>query len=121
MAQKGDYAGAEPLFRRALEARERTLGKEHPDTLTSVHNLANLLRTKATTPGRRPLYRRALEARERTLGKEHPDTLLSVNNLANLLAAERRLRRGGAALPAGVGGARAHAGQGASRHAGQRE
>ena len=31
---------AEPLFRRALEAQERTLGAEHPDTLVSVNNLA---------------------------------------------------------------------------------
>jgi hypothetical protein len=30
---KGDYEGAQPLYERALEARERVLGKEHPDTL----------------------------------------------------------------------------------------
>ena len=52
LQDKGDYAGAEPLYRRALEAGERTLGKEHPNTLTSVNNLASLLEAKATTPGR---------------------------------------------------------------------
>jgi hypothetical protein len=40
----GDYAGAEPLYRRVLEARERVLGPEHPDTLVSANNLAHLLR-----------------------------------------------------------------------------
>jgi hypothetical protein len=31
---------AEALNRRALEAQERTLGAEHPDTLASANNLA---------------------------------------------------------------------------------
>ena len=39
----GNLAGAEPLYRQALEVRERTLGSEHPATLTSVNNLAYLL------------------------------------------------------------------------------
>ena len=33
LRDKGDYAEPEPLFRRALEERERTPGKEHSDTL----------------------------------------------------------------------------------------
>ena len=82
---KGDYAAAEPLFRRALEACERVLGSEHPDTLTSVNNLASLLWKKGDYAAAEPLFRRALEAFERVLGPEHPDTLTSVNNLAGLL------------------------------------
>ena len=37
---------AEPLFRHVLEARERTQGKEHPNTLLSVNNLADLYRPR---------------------------------------------------------------------------
>ena len=81
----GDYGPAEPLYRRALEARERVLGPEHPDTLVSVNSLAFLLERTGDYAGAEPLYRRALEARERVLGPEHPDTLVSVNNLAGLL------------------------------------
>jgi CHAT domain-containing protein len=40
---QGRYGEAEPLYRRALETQERVLGKEHPDTLTSLGNLAVLL------------------------------------------------------------------------------
>ena len=40
---KGDYAGAEPLYRRALESRERVLGPEYPDTLLTMKELAELL------------------------------------------------------------------------------
>ena len=85
LRDNGLYPAAEPLLRRALEARERVLGPEHPDTLTSVNNLAELLESKGDYAGAQPLYGRALEARERVLGPEHPDTLASVNNLAALL------------------------------------
>ena len=39
----GKLDAAEPLYRRALEDREATLGKRHPDTLISVNNLGLLL------------------------------------------------------------------------------
>jgi hypothetical protein len=42
----GHYEGAKLLYRRALEVRERVFGKEHPDTLISVNNLAFLLMKK---------------------------------------------------------------------------
>ena len=35
-----DLAGAEALQREVLEARERTLGPDHPKTLTTKGNLA---------------------------------------------------------------------------------
>jgi nephrocystin-3 len=52
---KGDYEGAQPFYERALQARERVLGKEHPDTLASVHNLAALLYSKGDYEGAQPL------------------------------------------------------------------
>jgi tetratricopeptide (TPR) repeat protein len=81
----GDYSTAEPMFRRALEVRERMLGKENRDTIISVHNLALLLEAKGDYAGAESLYRRTLEVQERTLGKEHPDTLVNINNLAVIL------------------------------------
>ena len=73
------------MYERALEARERVLGPEHPSTLGSVNNLATLLYRKGDYAGAQPLVERALEARERVLGPEHPSTLASVHNLAALL------------------------------------
>ena len=86
LLENGVHPPAEPLIRRALEASERVLGAEHPDTLGSVNNLAGLLSRKGDYAGAQPLYERALEARERVLGAEHPQTLGSVNNLAYLLS-----------------------------------
>jgi tetratricopeptide (TPR) repeat protein len=85
LQENGCYPDAEPLLRGALESRERVLGLEHPDTLTSVNNLALLLDSTGAYGEAEPLLRRALESSERVLGPDHPDTLTSVNNLALLL------------------------------------
>jgi hypothetical protein len=38
----GQYVAAEPLFKETLQLRKKVLGPEHPDTLTSMNNLAAL-------------------------------------------------------------------------------
>ncbi len=92
----GDASAALPLYRHALNSRERVLGAEHRATLTSVNNLAHCLQALGDASAALPLYRHALESRERVLGAEHPDTLSSVSNLAYCL---RALGDTSAALP----------------------
>ncbi len=87
---KGDFEDAAVLFRRALDASQRALGPEHPQTLASLHNLAVLLLSKGDA-GTEELCRRVLEARGRVLGPEHPDTLTSMNFLAHVLTRKRDL------------------------------
>ena len=41
---QGKYEQAEPLYQRALAIREQALGPEHPETLKTLQNYANLLR-----------------------------------------------------------------------------
>jgi len=65
-----------------LEARRRTLGPEHPDTLTSLNNLALTLRAQGDLSRARALHEEELEICRRILGPEHPDTLISMCNLA---------------------------------------
>ena len=73
---------AEPLYRRALEGQERTLGAEHPDTLVSVNDLAISLQAIGLPKAAEPLYSRAFEHTA-----EHPETLVSVSNLARCFEA----------------------------------
>src|SRR5579871_297849 len=40
------YDEAEPLYRQTLVLREKALGKEHPDTLSSMNSLAILLESQ---------------------------------------------------------------------------
>ena len=61
------------MYRRALEARVKVLGPEHPSTLASVSNLVLVLRDqgKYKESGHEPT---SLKGREKVLGKEHPRT-----------------------------------------------
>jgi Flp pilus assembly protein TadD len=89
---RGQLKDAEALHRRALEARERTLGAEHPSTLASVYTLAICLQTRGQLKDAEALYRRAFDSQERTLRAEHPSTLPLANNLAICLKARGQLK-----------------------------
>lgn len=70
---------------RALEIEKSLLGEEHPNTLTSMSNLAITLLTAGDLAGARELQESELEIAKRVLGSEHQDTLTSMNNLASTL------------------------------------
>ncbi|KAJ5884884.1 hypothetical protein N7495_009394 [Penicillium taxi] len=82
---QGAYKEAEAMHRRALEAREKVLGREHPHTLTSVNNLGLVLDSQGKYEEAEAMYRRDLEGSEKVLGREHPNTLTSINNLGSVL------------------------------------
>ena len=88
LQKMGQYADAEPLFRRALAIDEKALGKDHPDVASSLNNLALLLYSQGKYGEAEPLYRRALAIYEKADGSYHPDVATSLNNLAELLRAE---------------------------------
>jgi hypothetical protein len=70
------------MNRRVLEGRKKILGMEYPSILTSVSNLALMLRYQGKYEAAEEMNRRALEGREKILGVEHSDTLISVSILA---------------------------------------
>ena len=80
------FDSQEAFLKRILESREKALGADHTDTLSSANNLGILLSDKGYYDEAEALYRRALKGIEKALGAEHPDTLMSVNNLGNLLS-----------------------------------
>lgn len=92
LAGQGRYGPAIALLKHFLEARERTLGKEHPFTLTTMNSLALLYKAQGSYREAEPLYKRSLEASERTLGREHPFTLATAKSLGSLFEAEGRYR-----------------------------
>lgn len=65
-----------------LRKTEETFGKEHPNTLTSMSNLASVLRFQGKYDEAEGIHRQVLALRESVLGKEHPSTLKSMANLA---------------------------------------
>jgi tetratricopeptide (TPR) repeat protein len=79
----GEYKAAEKVGRMCVEAREKALGSEYPDTLTSVSQLGSVSEWQGKCEEAEAMHQQALKAREKVLGPEHPDTLTSMDNLAS--------------------------------------
>ena len=85
LINRGQLKEAETLHHRVVAIHEKTLGKEHASTATSLSNLGNVLYLQGKFKDAEAVHRRVLAIREKTLGAEHPDTATSMNNLANVL------------------------------------
>ena len=79
---------SEAALRAEVATRRQTLGDKHPDTLTSINNMASMLLDLGKLAEAEPLFREALAGRRETLGDKHPSTLTSINNMAGLLGAQ---------------------------------
>jgi hypothetical protein len=63
--------------------RKKVLGVDHPDTMTSMANLASTYRNLGRWVEAVVLEVQVIETSKRILGEEHPDTLASMVNLAS--------------------------------------
>jgi Flp pilus assembly protein TadD/regulator of replication initiation timing len=88
--QQGKYNEAIPLAEKALAIFKKVLGDNHPDTATSLNNLAALYQSQGRYSEAEPLYQQALAIRKKQLGDNHPDTATSLNNLAGLYRSQGR-------------------------------
>jgi tetratricopeptide repeat protein len=82
LGSSGSYAAARDLKRRVLDARERVLRPEHPETLVARGRLAFWTGAAGDPAAARDQYAALLPIEERVLGPEHPDTLVTRSNLA---------------------------------------
>ncbi|MFM9696740.1 tetratricopeptide repeat protein, partial [Streptomyces europaeiscabiei] len=89
----GEHAEAVRLHRQTLDDRIRVLGPEHPDTLTSRHNLASALARMGEQEEAVRLLRQTLADRVRVLGPEHPHTVRTRDDLETASAARRAGQR----------------------------
>jgi tetratricopeptide (TPR) repeat protein len=80
---RGQWNDAERFLLEAVELREEVLGSEHPDTLTSMANLALTYREQGRWEEAEKLGVQVIETRNQILGPDHPDTLSSIGNLAS--------------------------------------
>ena len=85
------YAAAEPLYLRAVAAKEKALGKEHPEVAEVLNGLAGLYIREGKYVEAEPLYLRALAVKEQAFGKEHPSVAETLNDLGVLRSEQDRL------------------------------
>ncbi|KAL8911915.1 MAG: hypothetical protein Q9171_002999 [Xanthocarpia ochracea] len=80
----GQFIEAETTQREVVRVRQQLRGVDHPETLTSMDNLACILESTNREEAEE-LYRQVIESRKKVLHEGHPDTLISMQNLAILL------------------------------------
>ena len=80
LKDQGDYEGAAPLYREALQIRRETLGNRHPSTLISIFNLSMLMRAKGEEEEAKRLCREAVDGSRQALGDGHPTTQARLRN-----------------------------------------
>ncbi|KAK3394971.1 Tetratricopeptide repeat-domain-containing protein [Podospora didyma] len=66
-----------------MKTRKTKLGADHPDTLTSMGNLALTYGNQGRWEEAEKLFVQVMETSKTKLGADHPDTLMSMNNLAS--------------------------------------
>ena len=89
-ASLGQDSAAETTHRQALLVRAQVLGPEHPDTLTSMNDVAAALSHQGNYVEAEKMHRETLELSKAVLGGKHPDTLTSMYCLAYVLAKQLR-------------------------------
>jgi tetratricopeptide (TPR) repeat protein len=83
LGASGYWKDAEKLEVQVMETRKKLLGEEHPDTLTSMANLASTYWNQGRWKEAEELEVEVMKTSKRLLGEEHPDTLTSMANLAS--------------------------------------
>ena len=79
----GRYIEAEEPLTRVVETTKRVLGLEHPDTLSSIANLALTYWNQGRWKEAEELQVQVVEMGKRVLGPEHPHTLTIMANLTS--------------------------------------
>ena len=82
-SENGRIQKALELSEQVVAVRKRTLGDEHPLTLTSMHNLSISYSDVGRIQEALELSEQVVVVMKRTQGEEHPDTLRSLHNLSN--------------------------------------
>ena len=82
MEEIGDWSNAEQLAMQVLYMRKKLLGEKHPDTITSMWDLARTYHQQGKYNEAKQLGVQVLDTRKKLLGAEHPDTLTSMGDLA---------------------------------------
>ena len=96
-ADQGKPGEAEKMYQRALEGKEKGLGRDHTSTLDTVNNLGSLYADQGKLGEAEKMYQRALEGYEKALGPElaasYIPALNTVYNLGLLFASQGDIGR----------------------------
>src|SRR5262249_47541392 len=78
------------IYQRLLKLRTETLGPDHPDTLLTMNNLANMYTRTGHPDDAIPIMQETVRLRQIKHGPDHPETL---DSMQGLVAAYRNAGR----------------------------
>jgi hypothetical protein len=111
---RGNFADSEKMAEKSTTARKKSLGLEHPDTLTSMANLVLIYLDQGRYKEAEKLGLQVVETQKRVLGLECHDTLTSIDSLASIYQHLRRWKEAEQLWFAGSGDEQSGAGARAS-------
>jgi tetratricopeptide (TPR) repeat protein len=76
----------------------KTRGEGHPNTATTLHDLALIEATRSDFPSAESMFRQVLESHRKALGDRHPILATTLNNLSRVLREQKRSDEAAAAL-----------------------
>ncbi|KAK4164409.1 hypothetical protein QBC43DRAFT_262507 [Cladorrhinum sp. PSN259] len=79
---RGRWREKEPVDERAYKLRCEVLGEKHPDTISSISNLATTYHAQGRYDEADLIYIKVLELRREVLGEKHPHTISTMAFLA---------------------------------------
>src|SRR5579859_2232845 len=91
----GKISDSERFSLKAVEINTDVQGEDHPDTLTTINNLAETYWALGRTEEAARLQEQVLEKRRQILGEDHPYTLNSMNNRAETYREQGRTEEAG--------------------------
>jgi tetratricopeptide (TPR) repeat protein len=86
----GLYPLAEQHLQRAIDLRQRVLGKEHPDTLEALAQMAGLLEAAGKWSSAEATAREVVPIQRKVLGERHPSTIGTLAILAQVYSDQNK-------------------------------
>ncbi|PCD20299.1 hypothetical protein AU210_016167 [Fusarium oxysporum f. sp. radicis-cucumerinum] len=80
--ERGRWREKEPVDSRAWGLRREVLGEKHPDTISSMADLAATYHAQGRYDEAEGIYQEVLDLQREVLGEKHPDTISSMADLA---------------------------------------
>lgn len=93
LSQKGDWAGAEPMYQKALEIYEKVHGPIHEDVAFSLSGQAKCKLQRGHYESAGACYRRVVSIYEQVKGPEHEDTANMLDNLGQCCMGQREYEK----------------------------
>ena len=89
----GKLEDSERMYREAYDGRDKALGADHKDTITSLSCLASLHKDLGRLDDAELLFEKAVESYERVLGSSHVSTLIAQSQLGECLRLSGKFER----------------------------